>query len=363
LNLLQGKLARRCGVSRQFLSLVEAGRAQPNVQVALRLAEALDSSVEELFGAAQKKNKAKGLPVQLTPTGLNAGARLHLAKIGRHWVAHSADTIASFGGGFSEADGVLATADRPARAHVYRDTAELKHNLAVAGCDPALALIQTDAEKGHGLPGRCFWVNCGSARALQRLAAGQVQVAGLHYGGTDEGENLRQVRSFDPSGKWRILRFTRWEQGWMVRRSVGKKFRGVADLASHRFRLANREAGSGSRHWLDGQLAQLGLAAAAVPGYGQEFTSHWSCAQALVENRADVGVGPRAVAAIFGLEFLPELVVSFDLVVPRTQWEHPRLQALLERLRGRTFQKEIESLPGYEAGEAGTLFDGRVLKA
>ncbi|MFC3860871.1 helix-turn-helix transcriptional regulator [Deinococcus antarcticus] len=42
-------LAERCGISRQALYAIEAGQYVPNTQVALKLAEALHSSVEELF--------------------------------------------------------------------------------------------------------------------------------------------------------------------------------------------------------------------------------------------------------------------------------------------------------------------------
>jgi putative molybdopterin biosynthesis protein len=48
------------------------------------------------------------------------------------------------------------------------------------------------------------------------------------------------------------------------------------------------------------------------------------------------------------------LEVAFDLVIPKAYLDHPRLQALLQRVRSRSFQKEVETLSGYHAGEAGT---------
>jgi putative molybdopterin biosynthesis protein len=70
-----------------------------------------------------------------------------------------------------------------------------------------------------------------------------------------------------------------------------------------------------------------------------------------------VAVGPRAVAAVFGLEFLPVMEVAFDLVIPRTLLDHPRIQAILQRIRSRGFRREIEMLPGYQAPEAGTALE------
>lgn len=357
LRLPQGELAARCGISRQFLNRLEGGRAQPNVQLALRLAAGLGASVEDLFAAADAAQRAAGLPVALADATLADGARLDLARIGGRWVAHAADSVWSLGAGYAEADAILARADAGARARTQRAADELEHNLVIAGCDPALGLL-----RGRGptaLPGRCIWLNCGSGRALDLLAGGWVHVAGLHYGGTDGAANLAQVAKRDPRGEWTVIRFTRWENGWMLRPGRRGKFAGVEALASGRLRLANREPGAGSRSWLDGRLEAAQVPVAAVTGYGRELPNHWEVARALADNRADVAVGPRAVATAFGLEFVPVEEVAFDLVVPRLLLDHPRVEWLLHRLRSREFQHELEMLPGYAAGEAGGVLARR----
>ena len=354
-NLQQTELARRCGVSRQFISMLESGRVQPNVQIALQLAAELNCSVEDLFSAVST-NSPQSMAVQLLQPQLAPGTRLDVALVAGRWIGHASDTVASLSNGFAEADAVLAWSDGKAGAVPHRPTLDLEHNIAIAGCDPALALLR-GAAGATSLPGRCFWVNCGSARALQLLADGWVHAAGLHYAGEDADENIRQVRRFDPAGNWQVLRFTRWEQGWMIRPAAQKMFGGLADLTNKKLRFINREPGSGTRHWLDAQLALAGLKSPSVCGYTEECTSHWECARALVENRADVAIGPRAVASVFGLDFQPTLEVAFDLVVPKSYLDHPRLQALLQRVRSRSFQKEVETLSGYHAGEAGTQRD------
>lgn len=347
-GLSQAELAGLCGVTRQFVNLVEAGRTQPNVQVALRLAAELGSTVEALFGGAVSDETE--LPVNLA-AGVRAKARLNVAQVGRAWVGHQADTEASLGGGFGEADGVVVRAGDKGRVLVTKSPGELRHNVAVAGCDPALALLGR-SRVGQGLPGRCFWVNCGSGRALSLLKEGRVHVAGLHYG-TSEAENLLQLKRHDPDGKWAVLRFSCWEQGWMMRPGARATFHGTEDLGGGRVRLANREAGSGSRHWIESQLKGLGLAGGAIAGYNREFSSHWECARALLLGEADVAVGPRAVAEVFGLDFTPVGEVTFDLVVPKTHLEHPRVEALLQSVRSRDMRREIETLPGYAARNAG----------
>ena len=345
-GLSQAELAELCGVTRQCINLVEAGKTQPNVQVALRLAAELGGTVKALFGGAVSNDTE--LAVNLTP-GIRERARLNVAQVGRAWVGHPADTEASLGGGFGEADGVVLRAGDKAKVRVGKSAEELRHNVAVAGCDPALALLGR-SRVGQGLPGRCFWVNCGSGRALALLKEGRVHVAGLHYG-TSEAENLLQLKRHDPDGKWAVVRFTCWEQGWMMR--AGARFHGTEDLGDGRVRLANREAGSGSRHWIEGQLKGLGLSGKLVAGYNREFSSHWECARALLAGEADVAVGPRAVAEVFGLDFTPVGEVVFDLVVPKAHLEHPRVEALLQSVRGRDMRREIETLPGYASRNAG----------
>lgn len=347
-GLSQAELAGRCGVTRQFINQLEAGKAQPNVQLALRLAAELGGTVEELFGegGSSPDELAAAMPEDAAER-----ARMNVAQVGRSWAAHATDSEASLGGGYGEADGVAVRRGGKLRVSVEKPLDELRHNVAVAGCDPALALL-TRARAGRGLPGRCFWVNCGSGRALSLLKEGRVHVAGLHYGSSEE-ENLRQLRKHDPEGKWAVLRFSRWEQGWMMRRGARAIFRGTEDLGGGRVRLANREPGSGSRHWIEGQLKGMGLSGSAVAGYDREFASHWECARALLAGEADVAVGPRAVAEVFGLEFEPAGEVAFELVIPKAHLGHPRVEALVAGVSGREMRREISTLPGYSVARTG----------
>jgi putative transcriptional regulator len=51
-GLTQAHLAQECGVSRQTVVAIEAGDYAPSVYLALRLAQVLGASVEDLFAAA-----------------------------------------------------------------------------------------------------------------------------------------------------------------------------------------------------------------------------------------------------------------------------------------------------------------------
>ncbi len=49
-GLTQGALAEQVGVSRQSINYIEQGTFAPSVYLALRIAEVLGSTVEDLFG-------------------------------------------------------------------------------------------------------------------------------------------------------------------------------------------------------------------------------------------------------------------------------------------------------------------------
>ncbi len=48
-DLTQAELARRVGVTRQTIGLIEAGRYNPTIKLCLRLARATRRSLDELF--------------------------------------------------------------------------------------------------------------------------------------------------------------------------------------------------------------------------------------------------------------------------------------------------------------------------
>ena len=49
-NLTQEQLAEMCGVRRTTISMIEVGANKPSIDLALKLAKALDCTVEQLVG-------------------------------------------------------------------------------------------------------------------------------------------------------------------------------------------------------------------------------------------------------------------------------------------------------------------------
>jgi DNA-binding XRE family transcriptional regulator len=77
----QAELAARAGVSRQLVAAVEAGRNTPAVDAALRLTQALGTTVEELFS-----EPAPDVVVALGDH-LRDGAAVRVGRVGDQLVA------------------------------------------------------------------------------------------------------------------------------------------------------------------------------------------------------------------------------------------------------------------------------------
>lgn len=145
----------------------------------------------------------------------------------------------------------------------------------------------------------------GSEEALARLTDARTDAAGFHCGSLDNGGTGAAFpeRADPPSFRVRPL-FER-EQGLMLAAGNPHGIRGVTDLAERGIRYVNRQRGSGTRAWFDRLLAQHGIEADRIPGYTTEEFTHQAVAAVIAYGAADAGLGARAAADRFGLDFLP----------------------------------------------------------
>lgn len=344
LGLSQSELARRAGLSRQIVNLVEHGRVVPSVLTGLALAEALECTVADLF---QRPTSEKLLEVTLSPAVDAQSGPVRLASVEDRWIG--IPIAASETSGFGEADGQLVS--RQGETGVVKPLLpemQLRDNLLIAGCDPALGIV-CDLWRRNNIQGNVRWQNICSTTALNAVAHGQAHVAGIHF--PDEEAERRALANLGI--KVAVVRFARWEQGWMLRRGNPLCFRSVEDLASNQIRFLNRVDGSGSRILLDGLLKKAGMSPALVPLYASIAATHFDCASAIREGRADVAMGLRAVAEFSNLDFLPVQEVAFNLVIPQGLLDFPPVMKLLDLLQNRGFRKQLNALPGYGTAETG----------
>jgi molybdate-binding protein len=217
--------------------------------------------------------------------------------------------------------------------------------VVVAGCDPALPLLETPLALLD--PPLAFaWWPCGSAEALRLATAGLVHAAGVHRVGPGEGDDTSVI----PGGA-EVVGFASWREGLVVR--PGARVRGLDDVARQGLRLVNREPGAQARTLLDRERLRLGLEPSQLPGYDSLAAGHLQVAAAIVGGLADAGVSSEPAALAYGLDFIPLAEEHFDLLLPAKYAASREIQGLLKVLTSPWLLAQLASLPGYDAARCG----------
>jgi len=343
----QQQLAGMAGVSRQAVSAVESGLSDPSLRVALALARALGMTVEEVFGPAIP---ASAVTARAVAPIDDEAARVALAPMGDDFVALPLSGSSVSRAGFLPAGG-LACGTEGDGAHLVQPIGLPRPTLVVAGCDPAMPLLETPLGLLDPPVGLSWWA-CPSEEALRLAAGGLVHVAGVHLRGRSGDYNTGPAGELLPQGA-EVIGFCSWREGLALRPDLADGITGLGDVARRGLRLVNREPGSEARSVLDRELATLGIDARRLPGYGTQATGHLQVAGAITAGLADVGVASEPAALAYGLAFIPLAAERFDLVIPADLTGSREVQGLIKVLSSRWLLDQLASLPGYDPARCG----------
>jgi putative molybdopterin biosynthesis protein len=390
----QQQLAGMAGVSRQAVSAVESGQSDPSLRGALALAQALGMTVEELFGA---EGAIAAVPARLFgedqepgagqdagrdadlgaggqgaggqgagglraganagPDARAAGARVTLAPVGDSFVAMPLAGRTVSRAGFLPAGGILAGRQGQAGAKAWamaevRPIGPPRPTLVVAGCDPALPLLEEPLSLLDPPIGFSWWP-CSSQEALRLAAAGLVHAAGAHLRDRSGEYNTESAAQLLTTGG-EVIGFSAWREGLVLGRAAAShNVADVRDVVSRRLRLVNREPGAEARRVLDRELGNAGVDAGQVPGYQTMAAGHLQVADAIAAGLADGGVASEPAALAYGLAFIPLAAERFDLVIPSAHAASREVQALIKVLGSRWLLDQLGSLPGYDPASCG----------
>jgi putative molybdopterin biosynthesis protein len=346
----QQQLAGMAGVSRQAVSAVESGISDPSLRVALALARALGLTVEELFGPG---NVVPPVLARLVAPLGGGEARVTLAPVGDELVALPLASRSASSAGFLPADGLACGTEAPGTGlRSVRPIAPPRPTAVVAGCDPAIPLLETPLSLLDP-PVALRWWECPSQEALRLAGAGLVHVAGAHLRGPSGEYNTSAAADLLPGGS-EVIGFCSWREGLALRPGLGVT--GLADVARRRLRLVNRELGSEARSVLDRELASAGIdadGASTLPGYSTLAAGHLQVAAAIAAGLADAGIASEPAALTYGLAFVPLATERFDLVIPAGVQGSREVQALVRVLSSRWLRDQLASLPGYDPSRCG----------
>ncbi len=196
----------------------------------------------------------------------------------------------------------------------------------------------------------------GSRDGLERLAAGEACAALLHLPDAAIADFNRHAADERLRGRnVALVEWARREQGLLVARGNPKGLRAVGQLARRGVRVALRQPGSGSRELLERLLERERVKPSALHASGTPAPTESDLAAAIASGTADVGLGARAVAHLFGLDFVPIAVERLDLAVSRAGWFDAPLQALWKFARSRRFAAHAAALTGYDLAHAGEV--------
>ena len=357
----QAELASRSGITRQAVSSIESNLYLPTTAVALRLASVLTCRVEDLFSLIHRDDMIEGRLVGVLPQHdpKASPVRVKVTTVGTRTVVRPVTGLGELLSFTVPADGYVVeargqTSGATVRVTLSRDRRAIEQEISVAGCDPAIFLAGEHMRRQKDQTSVVGWT-MGSMAALKALQKGDVHVAGVHLFDPKTGEsNLPFLRRALKGSGYEVVTFATWEEGFLVRPGNPKSIRSAADLAEPTVTLVNREKGAGARLLLDQRLRAADISATQVRGYDKIVSSHFEVARAIAGHQADIGIGIRSAAQLFGLEFVPLQSARYDLVIPKAYLKsHPTLANLFETLVSRPFRAEIEALGGYDTHDTG----------
>ena len=191
----------------------------------------------------------------------------------------------------------------------------------------------------------------GSLDGLVNLRQGLCQVSGSHLLDESGEYNTPFVRHLFPDRDIEIVTLAYRTQGLLLTAGNPKSIRKITDIARADVRFVNRNAGSGTRLWLDAELRRLNIPAENVNGYGTVVKTHTEAAALIASGKADVSLGLQAAARQHGLDFIPLFEERYDLVLPREN--ESTLSPLLDYLQTAAFRTELNTLTGYNPAHSG----------
>ncbi len=353
------QLARTVGVTRQTIYAMEAGSYVPNTAVALRLAQALEVKVEDLFTLPRAEPAGlRSEEVTLLPgsDALHPGQPVQLCRVNKRLVASPPSPVPWY---FPVSDAVVVSTSAPGKlqkngrtdVQVFDAADDFRNRVLIAGCDPGISVLAHHLQSA-GV--ELVLAHRNSSQSLKLLKDGSVHVAGTHLRDESSGEsNLPEIGRMFPRNAVAVITFAVWEEGIVTAPGNPKSIKTIDDLARRDVTIVNREKGAGSRALLDSHLKRLKVDPKMVQGYDRIASGHLQAAWQVQSGQADCCIATRAAARVFGLGFVPLVSERYDLAIRKQHLDMPSIQILLDTLNRSIYRRELESLGGYDARAAG----------
>ena len=198
----------------------------------------------------------------------------------------------------------------------------------------------------------------GTARGVERLLRGEVIAAAIHFHSEtvdDADANIAAVRAMAGLHDAVLVGLARREQGLLLSPGNPKHLHSLADVLNSGARIAVRQPGAGAQMLLDVLLARAGVKSRDLRVLEPPCLTGPDLAAAIRAGRADCGIATRAAAKSAGLDFVPLLWESFDLLMRQRSYFRPSIQALVGFMADKRLKQRAAELSGYDAAPAGHI--------
>ncbi|WP_462324670.1 molybdopterin biosynthesis protein [Desulfoplanes sp.] len=306
---------------------------------------------------------ARKVPSKL---GLEERVRLAIGKVGEKNVAIPLARGAGMITTLTKAHGMAsipATSEgveqgAPVRAKLLVPENELDRTLLVIGSHDNTVDLLANGLMGLEDPLYLASSHVGSMGGLTALKSGSTMVAGAHlFDPATEDYNFPFIRKYLPDMDLVVVNLAIRHQGFIVAPGNPLGILSMEDLIAKQARFVNRQRGAGTRILFDHALKQAGKSPTDIVGYASEEFTHMALAANVLTGAADCGLGIFAAAKALHLDFVPLARERYDLLIPKTHFDDPKIRTLLALIRENATQERIETLGGYE-----TTLTGRIME-
>ncbi len=305
LELTQAQLATLVGLSRQSISAIESDGESPRLQVAKRLAAALETSLDYLFGSEEEAQVATGIYL-----GYLNGSAIFRETTSAVVTSHFPNALRT--GGSS------TLLDRP---FVFVD-----------GCDPLLAfLTRMVSEESHF---RYLWTSTTNKEAVESVISERCHIGLVHFGEENWINNLPDGLTSFALADWNLVLATK-------RNSIYCNI-DLSSLGDEAIRFALRKRGSGVRGFYDSIVGGSSEAA-------ETFDSHQDVANAVRFGTYDATLTMESIAVNADLGFKVVQAQRSYLVVRNCNFELPEVRLFVEMVTNRRLKRKIDLLGGYSS--------------
>lgn len=227
--------------------------------------------------------------------------------------------------------------------------------MAAGSNDPVLDMLLTAMKKDHPAF-NIFSASTGSVNGLEALNSGLTDMAFSHLYDPETGDyNTPYLRQYCPDHQPVVVNLFYRQIGFLTAKSKANSFKGWESLIQKDIRFVNRQQGSGIRILLDYELKKRGIACADISGYDNEVYTHFEVGLSLIAGEAEAGIASAAVAKILDLNFQPLTSERFDMILDKSTFFQPAIQAFIETLQSGEFKNRVEKIGNYNFKDSGRI--------